>query len=81
MQPDHSKARELSGYSFLVVFANDDTISESELTMMKKIALRDGMIDEEEKSVLRDIFARANTDHMEEKTRNEIQRFRERHDI
>ena len=78
---DGSNAKELIEYSFLVVFANDDTISENELKMIEKLALSDGKVDEEEKYVLRNIFERANKKHMDQKTRDEIENFRKKYDI
>ena len=59
-----SSADELLSYSFLVAFANDDAISEGELSMIKRLALSDGTIDAQERAVLRAIFGRANTAHL-----------------
>ena len=42
---NQSRAKELIGYSFLVVFANDDTIDEDELLLMEKLALEDHVVD------------------------------------
>jgi hypothetical protein len=78
---EHSKAKELAGYSFLVVFANDDTISHSELMMLERLALEDGVVDEEEKTVLRRIFARVNPDHLHRDVAEEIREFREKYAI
>ena len=80
MEPD-SASDELSNYSFLVVFANDDTISQAELQMIEKLALRDNVIDDDERRVLRSIFDRANTETMDQATKDEIADFRARHDI
>jgi hypothetical protein len=63
MEPK-SGAKQLMGYSFLVVFANDDTISEGELHMLEKIALEDKQIDEDEKRVLRKIFSRVTKEQL-----------------
>lgn len=76
-----SRAKELMNYSFLVVFANDETISESELQLMEKLALEDGVVDEAEKEKLRKIFARADSDKISAQVEKEIQRFREIHKI
>ena len=43
---EKSRAKELVGYSFLVVFANDDTIDEKELAMIERLALEDGVVDD-----------------------------------
>lgn len=76
-----SKAKELAEYSFLVVFANDDTISEGEIRMLEKLALSDGKVDKAEKHILRNVFDRANKQHMTQKTRDEIERFRKKFNI
>lgn len=76
-----SRAKELIEYSFLVVFANDDTISDGELKMIEKLVLVDGQVDEEERAALRNIFNRANKEHMNQSTRDEIERFRNKYNI
>ena len=81
MTEKHSKARELAGYSFLVVFANDDVIDEGELHFMEKLALEDGEIDDEERAVLKHIFDRVNEKHMAQKVMDEIREFRKKYDI
>ncbi len=76
MDPN-SGAKRLMGYAFLVVFANDDTISEGELHMLEKIALEDKVIDEDEKRILRKIFSRVTKDQLADAVWNEISKFRE----
>ncbi len=61
MDPE-SDAKRLKGYSFLVVFSNDDTISQGELRMLERIALEDKEVDEDERRVLRKIFSRVSED-------------------
>jgi hypothetical protein len=78
---EKSGADALVGYSFLSVFANDDTISDGELKMLQKLALEDGKIDDDERSILRTVFDRANPDHMDDATKAEIARFREKYGI
>ena len=80
MDPD-SGAKRLLGYAFLVVFANDGTISEGELKMLEKIALEDHVIDEDEKRILRKIFSRVTKDNLTEDVWDEITKFREENDI
>ena len=75
MDPN-SGAKRLMGYAFLVVFANDDTISEGELHMLEKIALEDKVIDEDEKRILRKIFSRVTKDQLADAVWNEISKFR-----
>lgn len=76
MDPN-SGAKRLMGYAFLVVFANDDTISAGELQMLEKIALEDGVIDEDEKRILKKIFSRVTKDQLADALWNEISKFRE----
>ena len=78
---DDSGSKDIARYSFLVVFANDDIISHDELQMREKLALRDGVIDEAEREVLRNVFERANMDGMDEATKAEIADFRATHNI
>ena len=76
MDPN-SGAKRLMGYAFLVVFANDDTISAGELRMLEKIALEDNVIDEDEKRILRTIFSRVTKEQLADAVWNEISKFRE----
>lgn len=78
---ESSKAKELIGYSFLVVFANDDQISERELAMLEKLALEDHQIDESEKEALTRIFARADQEMIAEKVMDEIESFKNQYGI
>jgi len=77
MADDKSGARELVSYSFSVVFANDKLIDADELAMLERIALRDGKLDDGEREVLRNIFARAEGRPIAPEVREEIHRFRE----
>ena len=76
-----SRSRELASYSFLVVFANDKTIDEAELDMLKKLALEDRQVDEAEKEVLQTIFSRVSQETVSEKVWQEITEFRAKYDI
>jgi hypothetical protein len=80
MDPD-SGAKRLMGYAYLVVFANDDTISADELQMLEKIALEDYVIDEDERRILRTIFSRVTKEQLADAVWNEISKFREENDI
>lgn len=77
----HSRAKELYGYSFLVVFANDEIIDEQELQMLKNLALEDRGLDEQERHVLRNIFARVSKDSCDENVWREIRDFRKKYGI
>jgi hypothetical protein len=68
-------------YSFLRVFANDGTIDAAELAMLEKLALEDGNVDEQERTVLGRIFSRVSRDTVTAEVWDEICRFRERYSI
>ena len=80
MDPE-SGAKRLIGYAFLVVFANDDTIEEKELQMLKKIALEDYEIDEDERRILKKIFSRVTKEQVADAVWSEITNFRDEHGI
>lgn len=71
----------MTAYSFLVVFANDRTIDEGELRMLEKIAMEDGVIDEEEQRVLSMLFGRVSKETVAEAVWTEIARFRDEHGL
>ncbi|MBT8446402.1 MAG: hypothetical protein KJO38_04585 [Gammaproteobacteria bacterium] len=77
----NSKAKQLTDYSFLVVFANDGTIDADELAMMERLALEDGIVDDDERQVLQRIFSRLDPDSIDQEVREEIERFRSRYNI
>ncbi len=52
------KAQEIAEYAFLQVFADDETIDEVEFLFIKRLALTDGTVDEDERRVLGRIFGR-----------------------
>ncbi|MCG8598979.1 MAG: hypothetical protein MI807_02455 [Verrucomicrobiales bacterium] len=79
--PESSAARRLTAYSYLVAFANDGTLDEAELQLLEKMALEDGVIDEEEKRVLELLFNRVSKETVSEAVWKEINRFRDEHDI
>jgi len=78
---EQSRAKALAGYSFLVVFANDDTIDEGELAMLERLALEDRKVDENERKVLHNIFSRVDKDKVAEKVWSEIERFKQEYDV
>lgn len=80
MEPK-SNAKKLTGYSFLVVFANDDTISQEELRMLEKIALEDRVVDGDEKRVLQKVFSRISKERVADTVWKEIADFRNKHGI
>jgi hypothetical protein len=81
MNPKSSNASKIAGYSFLVAFANDGTLDDSELQRFKELALADGIVDDEEKHVLRKVFARVSQEKVTPEIWTEIQAFRAAHGI
>lgn len=78
---EEGKAKQIMSYSFLVAFANDGTLDKGEVEFMEKLALKDGVVDEEEKKVFRHIFSRVEKATVAEDTWQEICRFRKDYDI
>ncbi len=74
-------ARKLIAYSFLVMFANDNTIDGQELAMLKKLAMEDGVIDADEKEVFSNLFDRISKEDIADAVWNEIEEFRDEHGI
>jgi len=68
-------------YSFLVAFANDGTVDADELAFIKRLALRDGVVDEHERSVLSQIFSRLSAGSVAPEVWQEIQDFKRDHQI
>jgi hypothetical protein len=68
-------------YSFLHVFANNGTIDAEELVMLERLALEDGAVDERERSVLANIFARVGPDTVSAEVWQGIVEFKQRHSI
>ena len=79
--PDTGRSREITCYSFLVVFANDNLIDANELAFLEGLALEDGRVDEEERGVLTNIFARAEQADLDPAVRSEIELFKKRYEI
>jgi hypothetical protein len=68
-------------YSFIKVFATDGVIDEHELGMLRRLALEDGQVDQQEREILSRIFARVSPDTLEPHVREEIQRFKVEYSI
>ena len=75
------RCQKIDGVCVLVVFGNDDTIEEKELEMLKKIAFEDGVIDEDERRVLRKIFSRVTKDQVADAVWSKIEQFRHENGI
>jgi uncharacterized membrane protein YebE (DUF533 family) len=76
-----SRAREIMNYSFLVALADDGVIDEGELAFIKRLALQDGILDDQEKEVLDRIFAKLDHAALSPAVRTEIENFRKEHDF
>jgi len=81
MTGDGSKWNDIMQYAFLHVFANDKTIDAKELAMLERLALRDGEVDDHERSVLSKVFARVSADTVAADVWEEISRFKQQHAI
>ena len=69
-------------WNAIKVFADDGTIDEGELNFLLGLALRDKIIDEDEKRVLRAIFDRAeSSSSLPAKVRERINSVRKQHGI
>ena len=78
---EDSAWRQIIQYSFLKVFADDMLIDAAELEMLKKLALRDGVVDAQEREVLAGIFKRVEGFALAPGVREEIARFCAEHGI
>ncbi len=77
----HSEAKAIMGYTFLKVFADNDIIDADELAFIERLALRDGIVDDEEKKVLHEIFSRVGPDIEPPSVWEEICRFKKQYGI
>lgn len=68
-------------YASLVLYADDGTIDEEELKTLLHIALRDGVINEREKEVLRSLFNRIHEEEVSAEVWDHIQNIRKQHSI
>ncbi len=68
-------------YSFLVAFANDGTVDADELSFIKRLALKDGVVDDDERSVLSQIFSRVSAQTVVPDVWRDIQDFKRDHQI
>jgi hypothetical protein len=68
-------------YSFLRVFANDQTIDAAELVMLEKLALSDSQVDDQERAILSRVFGRVNERTVTPDVWQEVCQFKERYQI
>ncbi len=71
----HSGSKDIEQYSFLHALANDDIIDEAELDFMIRLAMADGLIDEEEKKTLCRILDRVNLEHLDTTLKEKLKAF------
>jgi hypothetical protein len=81
MQPPGSERDAIMRYSFLVAFANDGTLDADELAFIKRLALRDGIVDDGERTVLSRIFARVSAETVTPDVWRDIEAFKQEHQI
>jgi hypothetical protein len=81
MSDTKSAWNEIMQYSFLAVFANDGRLDSAELSMLKRLALEDSVVDDQERSVLSRIFGRLSPDSVSPAVWEEIVDFKARHGI
>jgi len=81
MSAGNSSWNAIMQYSFLRVFANDGSIDADELAMMERLALSDAQVDDRERAVLAQIFARVSSETVTAEVWTEICRFKEQYGI
>ncbi len=77
----HSEAAKIAGYSYLHLFAHDGQITDSELSFIRKLALRDTKVDDAELEVLDNITKRLNQERVSAEAWEEIKRFRHKYGL
>ena len=65
----------------MVALANDKVIDQNELAFIEKLVMADGVVDDEEKKVLRSVFERVDYDAASEDIKKSIADFRARYDV
>ena len=68
-------------HASLVLWADDGTLDAQELDTLLNIALRDGVISDSEKDVLRGVFNRVHEEDVDAEVWNKIQGIRKQHAI
>ncbi len=68
-------------HASLVLWAEDGTLDAQELDTLLNIALRDGVINENEKDVLRGVFNRVHEEDVDGEVWTKIQAIRKQHGI
>ncbi len=81
MSGDDSGASEILSYTFIRVFADSGVIDAAELEVLEQLALRDAVVDDDERLVLGNIFSRVSPDLVTPEVWDEIQRFCDEYDI
>jgi hypothetical protein len=70
-----SRAKELIAYAYLHAVDNEGVLHSHELEFMKKIALKDGVIDDTEARVLHEILQRINLSKVSAKVKTQVGAF------
>lgn len=80
-RPEEDQSSIELAYASLVLYADDGTIDEEELTTLLHIALRDGVISDREKEVLRGLFNRIHEEDVSAEVWDHIQQVRKQYAI
>jgi len=67
--------------SVLAIFSNKGTISMDELDYLMSIALKDNLVDEKEKKVLKGVFAQVTKETVEPEVWNKIEAIKSEYEI
>jgi hypothetical protein len=79
-RPDAQSGVELA-YATLVVYADDGNLDQNELKTLLHIALRDGVMNDRERDILRALFNRIREEDVSGDVWTQIQTIREQHGI
>ena len=79
IDPDHGSSYLELAYSSIKIFANDGTVDMAELNFLLGLALKDGVIDDDERRVLGRIFEHAEKTALSRMVRSRIQEVRRSH--
>lgn len=71
-----SRAKEIIAYTYLHAIGTDHVLHSHELDFLKKIALKDGVIDDDEARVLHEILGRVDESKVSGKVKSQIEAFK-----
>jgi hypothetical protein len=71
-----SRAKEIIAYTYLHALGTDHILHSDEMEFLKKIALKDGVIDDDEARVIHELLVRVDESHVSHKVKSQIDAFR-----